>query len=502
MHTLFFRYSLAVFALTASLTFSGCKAGPDFRKPEAPVAKSYTASPLPDETVVAPGSGGGAQRFILGQDIPAQWWALFHSEALNSLISQALADNPTLAAAQATLRQALELRQAQAGALLPSLDANVSAQRKKISGASIGQPNANIGTFSLFDASVSISYTLDISGALFRQLEFLQAQIDYQRFLNEAVYLTLTSNLVTTTVRESSLRAQILATQEILVILGKQLAVVESQFQLGSVSYSDVLAEKVQIAQVRATLPPLEQALAQTRHLLAVLAGKLPHEATTLPEFAIEGFELPQELPVSLPSSLVRQRPDIRAAEELFHAASAQVGVATANLYPRITLTSGYGTQASAVDNLFGSGTSIFNLGAGLLQPLFRGGQLTAQRRAALAAYDQAAAQYRAAILQAFQNVADVLQALENDARALQAQAEADAASADAFERTRKQFELGAVSYLSLLNAERQYLQTHLNLVQARAARFADTAALFQALGGGWWNRVPQADELPGASKD
>ena len=261
-----------------------------------------------------------------------------------------------------------------------------------------------------------------------------------------------------------------------------------------------MLTQQTQIAQTRATLPPLEKELSQTRHQLAVLAGRLPSEA--LPEFDLNELQLPQELPVSLPSSLVRQRPDIMASEALLHAASAQVGVATANLYPQITLTGSYGSEANTIGSMFSSSTMIWSLGAGLLQPIFRGGTLTAKRRAAIAAYDQAVAQYRGTVLLAFQNVADVLRALEADARTLRAQADAEAAAHDTLELTQKQFQLGAVSYLSLLNAERQYQQVRISLVQAQALRFADTAALFQALGGGWWNQRPREDAAAKTNKE
>jgi NodT family efflux transporter outer membrane factor (OMF) lipoprotein len=490
----FFGFLLAVSALVAS-ALSGCTVGPDYRRPEAPSAPAYTAGALPEETAAAPGAeaGGAAQRFVFGRDIPELWWGLFRSEALAALIRQALADSPTYAAAQAALRQAQEIRLAQRGALFPAADATASASRTRFSGAAIGQTGAD--TFTLFNASVNVSYTLDLAGGLRRQLEALQAQVDYQRFQVEGVYLTLTSNIVTTVVKETAVRARLLATRDILALQEKQLEVIENRLRLGDISRSDLLAQRTEIAQTRATLPPLEKELAQTRHQLAVLAGRHPSEGAALPEFDFDSLELPRELPVSLPSSLVRQRPDIRAAEELLHAASAQVGVATANLYPQLTLTGSYGSETDAIGNLFGSGTSIFNLGAGLLQPLFRGGTLNARRRAALAAYDQAEAQYRAAVLQAFQNVADVLRALDADARTLKAQAEAAAAAQDAFDLTRKQFRLGAVGYLSLLNAERQYRQVRINLVEAQAARVADTAALFQALGGGWWNRAPQTEE-------
>ncbi len=483
---------IATIAGVLGMILTGCTVGPDFRRPEAPNTDTYTTTALPEKTASAPGTGGEEQRFVLGQEIPAQWWTLFHSEALDQLIRRALADSPTLAAAKAALRQARENWRAEAGALFPSVDANASAERKKISGAAFGQPSTNFSPFTLYNASVSVSYMLDIFGGIRRDLEALRAQVDYEGFQLEAAYLALTSNIVTTAVKEASLRAQILATQEILAAQGKQLDLVEQQFQLGGVSRSDVLAQRTQLAQTRSTLPPLEKQLAQTRHQLAVLTGSFPAEAKELPEFDLEGLQLPQELPVSLPSSLVRQRPDIRASEALLHAASAQVGVATANLYPQITLTGSYGSEATKLRDLFESSTTIWRIAAGLVQPVFHGGTLTARRRAAIEAYDKAAAQYQETVLQAFQNVADALRALETDARTLETQAEAEAAAADTLDLTQKQFQLGAVSYLSLLNAERQYQQTRLNLVQAEAARFADTAALFQAMGGGWWKGADQ----------
>jgi NodT family efflux transporter outer membrane factor (OMF) lipoprotein len=373
--------------------------------------------------------------------------------------------------------------------LYPKVDASASVTREKISGAAFGQPNARFSPFTLYNASVNVSYALDFFGGARRELEALESQVDVQRFLLEGAYLTITSNIVTTAVKEASLRAQIQSLQEIMAAQQKQFDLVELQFKLGGAARTDVLAQRTQLAQTRATLPPLEKELAQTRYLLAAFAGRLPSESTALPEFTLEGLQLPAELPVSLPSSLVRQRPDIRATEALLHAASAQVGVATANQYPQVNLTGSFGSMATSSSTLFTSGTGVWSLGAGLLQPLFHGGALSAQRRAAVAAYDQAVAQYRAAVLQAFQNVADVLRALDSDALTLKAQADADESARDSLELTQKQFQLGAVSYLSLLNAERQYQQTRIGLIQAQAARYADTAALFQALGGGWWNR-------------
>jgi len=476
-----------VFAL-AGAALGGCAVGPDFHRPEAPTATRYTAAPL-QQTVATPGAGGAAQRFVMGQDIPAQWWTLFHSETLNALVRQALVDSPTLVAAQATLRQAQENLRAQFGAVaFPGVDGGISATRQRISGAAFGSAGRP-GVFDLYNASVKVSYAFDIAGGARRELESLQSAVDYQRFQLEGAYLTLTANIVTTAIQEASLRARLQTTMDIASAQEKQLAVIERQFQLGAVSRSDVLAQRTQVAQTRATIPPLDKALAQARHLLAVLAGKLPSDAV-LPEFNLDSLQLPEALPVSLPSSLVRQRPDVRAAEEVLHQASAQIGVRTAAMFPQFTLSGSFGSEATKASSLFGSGTGVWSVGAGLLQPIFHGGELTAQRRAAVAAYDQAAAQYRETVLQAFQNVADVLRALDADASLLQAQAQADAAAHDMLKLTQTQFRLGATSYLSLLDAQRQFEQTHVNLVQAQAGRYADTAALFQALGGGWWNRT------------
>lgn len=417
------------------------------------------------------------------------------------MIRQALADSPTMAAAQATLREAQENLRARTGTVYyPSVDGIFSVTREKFTGASFGQPSASSNTYNLYNASVNVSYMLDIFGGGRRELEELRAQVDFQRFQLEGTFLTLTSNLVTTAVQEASLRAQIRATQDILAVQEKQLVVVERHFQLGGVSRSDVLAQRAQLAQTRTTLPPLEKQLAQMRHQLAVLAGRFPGEAA-LPVFDLNGLRLPQELPVSLPSSLVRQRPDIRASEELLHAASAQIGVATANLYPKITLTGSLGSNATRIQDLFSSGSSIWSLGAGLLQPIFHGGELTAKRRASVAVYDQAAAQYRETVLLAFQNVADVLRALDLDAQTLKAQTEAETAARESLDITERQFQLGAVDYLSLLNAQRQYQQAMISLAQAQAARFTDTAALFQALGGGWWNHEPEDVAVTTAKK-
>jgi len=472
------------------LVLIGCEVGPNFRRPEPPTTKDYTPTALPEKTSATSGIAGEEQRFLMGQDIPDQWWTLFHSKALDQVIRQALADSPTLVVAQATLREAQENVRALFGEVaFPAVDGNVSAQRQKISGASFGQPNAPGSLFNLFNASVGVSYALDLFGGGRRELEALRSQVDFQSYQLEGAHLTLTSNIVTTAIKEASLRDQIRTTLEMVTSMEKQVGLVERQFLLGGASRSDLLAQQTQLAQTRATLPPLELNLAQTRHLLAVLVGQLPSEAT-LPEFELNALHLPQDLPVSLPSSVIRQRPDVLASEALLHQASAQVGVATAAMFPQITLSGSYGSETTQVHDLFTAGTSVWRLGAGLLQPLFHGGELTAKRRAAIAAYDQAAAQYRETVLEAFQNVADVLRALELDADLLKAQAEAEASARESLNMTQKQFELGAVNFLSLLDAQRQQRLAQVILIQAQARRYSDTVALFQALGGGWWNRA------------
>jgi NodT family efflux transporter outer membrane factor (OMF) lipoprotein len=479
----------------SALLLAGCAVGPDFRAPAPPQATRYTESPLPATTVGAPGAAGAPQRFVDGGTVAQQWWTLFRSEPLDGLIRGAVAESPTLAAAAATLRQAQEAYAAQSGALLyPAVDGNLSAARNKLGNEGAG----TAGIFSVYNASVSVSYALDAFGRNQRELEGLQAQVDYRGFQLDGAYLALTSNLVTAAVREASLRAQIAATREIIAAEERQLELVNRQLELGAVGRLAVLAQDTQVSQVRATLPPLERDLARTRHLVAVLAGRPPSEAS-LPAFELTGFELPQELPVSLPSELVRQRPDIRAAEAQLHQASAAIGVATANLYPQITLSGSFGAQSARFGDWIG-GPSIWGIGAALLQPLFNGGQLQAERRAALAAYDAAAAQYRDTVLHAFGDVADALRALEDDARTLGAQAAAESLARDTLELTQRQYRLGAVSYLALLVAQRQYQQARIALVQAQAARYADVAALFGALGGGWWDRAVPAAPAVAAS--
>jgi len=474
---------------STALLLAGCAVGPDFERPAAPAITGYTPDPLPARTAATDGAGGESQTFAMGEAVAGEWWTLFESPALNTLVAQALKNNPSLQEAQASLRQADEILAAQYGLLYPSVDGNFSLQRQKSFGAFGGGGGAaSIPAYTITTASVSVSYGLDIFGIARRTVESTTAQAEVARFQMEAAYLTLTSNVVAAAVQQAALREQIAATQDILDAQNQQRGVLRRQLELGGIPEAELLQQESAVAQTRATLPPLQKQLAQTTNQLLALVGRFPSEDLG-DAFDLAALKLPRELPVSLPSRLVEQRPDIRASEAALHAASAQIGVATASMLPQLTLNGNYGTSASRVEDLFSAGTGIWSIGANVLQPLFHGGELLHKRRAAVAAYDAAAARYRGTVLGAFQNVADVLRALELDAEALNAQVTAERAAATNLDIARQQLQIGGTSFLTFLDAQRIHQQARIALVQAQANRYADTAALFVALGGGWWNR-------------
>ncbi len=478
---------------TAALLLTGCAVGPDFQRPAPPKVERYTPQPLPAQTAAVGGTRGGeAQRFVQDMDIPGQWWTLFHSKPLNRVIEQALKANPDLEAAQAALRGAWENVYAQQGALFPSVAASFSPTRHETSGSLTVVAVNNSYIYSLHTAQVTVTYTLDVFGGTRRQIEALKAQADDQRFQLEAAYLTLTSNVVAAAIQEAALRGQIDTTRKLIEIQSHSLELLKRQYALGQVATADVAAQEAALAQAQAALPPLAKQLAQQRDLLARLIGRFPIEELA-EKFDLSLLELPQELPLSLPAKLVEQRPDVRSAEEQLHAASAEIGVSIANRLPNITLSGDLGTSALKIAQMFAPGTGFWDLAADMTQPIFQGGTLLHRQRAAEAAYAQAAAQYRSTVLTAFQNLADALHAIQSDADALKAAVAAEQAAGKSLAIARRTLELGNISYLALLNAEQTYLQTALTLVQARANRYADTAVLFAALGGGWWNRTDVA---------
>lgn len=481
---------LSLAGILATTVLSGCMVGPDFHPPKAPNASRYNETPLPAKTASTPaaGKGGKAQVFVYRKDIPDDWWHLYHSEELNSLINMGIANSPNLEAAYAALRQAQENLNVQIGnSLFPAFNTQVSGQRQLFSAASTGDtiPSGNI--FNNFNVALNVSYTLDVWGGARRQIEALAAQVDYQQFQLIAAYLTLTSNIVITSVNAASFQAQLDATKSLLTLQEDQLRVLQNQYRLGAISMADVLSQQTLVSQTRATIPNLQKSLSQNLHALSALVGAYPDRP--MPILRLSQLHLPTHLPVSLPSELVRQRPDVRASEALLHAASAQIGVATANLLPQFNLTGAYGWQSSTPSGLFATKTNAWSYGMQITQPIFQGGALFAQRRAAIAAYDQSFAQYKQTVLQAFQNVADTLRALDTDARALRDLKDAELAAARNLRLSKDQYRLGGVSYLTLLNAQQQYQQTVINRIQTQASRYNDTATLFQALGGGWWHK-------------
>jgi NodT family efflux transporter outer membrane factor (OMF) lipoprotein len=383
--------------------------------------------------------------------------------------------------------------------LFPSVDASAGVTRGNTN--YFGQLAPGQSVFNVYNAGVSVNYTLDLFGGVRRGIEAQSAQADFQQFQLEGTYLSLAANVVTASVREASLRGQIEANEEIIDVYRQQLDLVEKQHEIGAKSLADVLVIRTQVATVRAQLPALRQALAETETQLAVYLGQFPAKSE-LAKVDLDALTLPHEVPVTVPSELARQRPDIRAAEAELHRATAEVGIATANLYPQITLGGTYGSQALQSDNLFSGGTKAWSLGASLLQPLFHGGTLRAQKRAAQAGLDKAAADYQTTVLGAFQNVADSLHALELDAENLHAQSDAVVSAHKSLDLVRVQYKDGAASYLAVLDATRQYQQARIGLIQARAARLADTAALYAALGGGWKEGMAPAlaqDQPPAA---
>jgi NodT family efflux transporter outer membrane factor (OMF) lipoprotein len=481
------RVRLAAGALIASL--SACAVGPNFKRPAPPADTGYGSAPTQGQTTAADGTGGNVQHFVAGADIPAQWWTLFQSPQLNHLIEQALKANPNVGAAQAALRQAHELYLVQRTSYLPTVQGGFAGDRSEFPTGTLTSPTvASSSTYTLYTAQLTLSYAPDIFGATRRQVEIAKAQEESNRFQLEATYLTLSSNVVVTAVQEASLRGQIAATERLLVLQRQLTDTVRHQRQLGTASDLDLLAQQSAEAQTAQTLPPLQKQLGQTRDALTALLGRLPSQE---PEetFRFDELTLPGDLPVSLPSKLIEQRPDVRQAEENLHAASAAVGVALANMLPQFSIDADLGSSALKLGQLFTPYTGFWDVGASLTQTLFDAGALLHKRRAADAALDQAAAQYRAAVILACQNVADTLRALQADADALKASAEAEQAAKRTFDLAQRQRALGTISLVAVLNAEQSYRQSELALVQAQANRYSDTAGLFQSLGGGWWNR-------------
>ncbi|MEO8837844.1 MAG: efflux transporter outer membrane subunit [Herbaspirillum sp.] len=473
-------HSLAVLMLAGLL--AGCAAGPDFKQPAAPVVATYTVAPTSEQMVSIATALGGAQHLVEGAVIGDAWWHTLGSSQLDALIDRALQANPTLVSAQATLRQAQELYAAKSGATrYPQVDAGINAQRQRFNPGALGQAG-EAREFGLYSASIGVHYQLDLAGGNRRALEALAARTDYRRYQLRGARLTLAANIASTAVTQARLAGQIQATDAMLQAQEEQLKLAHERVRLGQAAPDDVLALQTQVEQTRAGLPLLRKQSQQSEHLLAVLAGQAPG-AGGLPSFTLEDFTLPPNLPLVVPSELVRRRPDIQAAEALLQVANAEYGVAIARLYPQINLSANLGSQALSTAALFGGGSVIWSLVGQLTQPLFNPG-LPAEKRAALAAFDAAAANYQSVVLESLRNVADILGALDNDAQRLNALATADAAAQGSVQSMQRQYRLGATSYIQLLTAQQQAQQNRINLVAGQAERLVDSIAWYQAMGG------------------
>ena len=466
------------------LFLQACTVGPKYHPPAAPTVTTYTPQPQSTATVSSTGAAGGPQHFDSSADLPAQWWTLFHSAQVDAMVREALTNSPTLDAATARLKQAQEELRARTGATkYPTVTGNASVQGEQVNLAAYGIPFPNPSPFALLNGSIGVSYALDLFGGNRRLIEGLRAQTEYQQWQLEGARLMLAGNVVSSAIGQAQLSAQIRITRQIITVRQQQVEIAEERYRAGGASEYDVRSQRTLLAQSQAMLPPLEERLDLTNDQLALLMGKAPGQAQ-VQGISLDRLELPQELPLSVPSSLARQRPDIRAAESMLHRASADVGVATANLFPQIVISGSGG----ALGTSFSSGGDTWNIGAALAQPIYNGGALRAEKRKAQAAYDEANSQYRQTVLQAFEQVADTLSSIRNDARTLQARTDAATEAAAAFELARQRYQAGGISRLALLDAQGQQLDTALDRTESAANRMRDTAALFQALGGGWWN--------------
>ncbi|MET0332268.1 MAG: efflux transporter outer membrane subunit [Dyella sp.] len=478
--------SLLGVALVACL-LGGCAVGPDFKPPATPTGQGYAPTPLPPVTAATDDRDGAAQRLVAGKDVPSQWWQAFGNASLDALVTDALARNQDIAAAQAALRAAQESVRAQRGAYLPTVSASVDPSRQKTGQELSSAVFSNEQLYTLTTAQVSVSYTPDLWGANRRQVESLLAQAQAQRFELAATAQSLSANLVNAVIAQASLRAQLRANQAIVAAQTQLLDSLRRQFAVGQVARAALLAQQSALAQAQAALPPLQSQLAQQGDLLAALDGRDP-DAPRAAALELDQLHLPTELPLSLPAALVAQRPDVRAAQAQMHAASAQIGVAEAARLPNVQINADVGSAGGGVGSLFESGGGFWSLGSSLAQTLFDGGTLKHRQRAAEALYLQSAAQYRASVLGALQNVADVLQAMQADARALTAASDAAKAADGSLAIAQQQQAAGDLSGNTVLTAQIAQQQAQIALVQARSARYSDTVALFQALGGGWWS--------------
>ncbi|GGP28289.1 efflux transporter outer membrane subunit [Silvimonas amylolytica] len=467
---------------TLACALGACAVGPDFNTPAPPDTDHWTAGP----TVASlPAADGASQQLVSSELAPEHWWTLFGSRQINDWVDQALAHNQNLLQAKASLQQAQEQLNAETGATqYPQVDLKVGAQRQKIDLAAFGITNVpSPPPFNLYNVSLNVAYTFDLFGANRRQLEALSATVDYQAFELQAARLAVAGNVVTAAIRLAAVRSQLETTQQLLATQRQQLQIMQQRLGAGGIAVLDIHNQQALLAQTDAALPPLQKQASQLEHQLAVYLG-VPPAKLAVGDLTLHEITLPANLPLTVPSAMARQRPDIRAAEALLHQASAQVGVATANLYPQLTLSGSIGSERTGAHDLT-NGLNVWNIGLGLMQPLFHGGELQARKRGAQAAWQGATAAYQQTVLTGLQQVADALTAIDADSSTLAARNQVRAQNDAILQTTRARYAAGGVSMMQLLDSQRQQQQSALDEISTRADRLADSAALIQALGGG-----------------
>lgn len=480
-------FGRALGVAVVAFVLSGCSPlGPDFVRPLFSTSETYVPQ-QPSEVEAANIRGGNVQTLVRGMDIPGQWWTLFKSEELDTLIKTAFAEHPTIGAATAALRSANEQLAAQRASLLPTLQLGLDGNQNQTPANIAPVPVTGQSAYGLLAGRLQVTYLLDVWGAKSRRVESAQALASVQCFQVQAAYLTLASSIAVAAIEEAALREELRAKAAIVNAQRQTLDVVTRQTQAGLITGQEVAAQRAALAQVESTLPAIRKALSLQRNQLAVLSGALPN-APPSQEFQLADFQLPRELPLTLPSRLLEHRPDVRAAIEQLRSSSALIGVARANQFPQFMLSASAAPQTLALDGLLSPVSLGANFGLGILQTLFDGGALAAKRRQAVADFEKAQADYRLTVLNAFREVADALRSLEYDAQALAAAVNAERAAEESLAVARRRLELGDVTYTAVLTAELLYQQTLMARVRAQANRLLATASLLQALGGGWWN--------------
>ena len=481
------RHARLTLLAGATLTLAACSFGPNGEPPAMPQPAHYGAEVQPTQTVPAQGV---TQQFVVGAKPVPEWWKLYQSEALNALVDEGLHNSPTLAATDKSLAAAREQLRAQIGSsMLPTIDLGGQATRNRA--LAIPEAGPNTFLYNIFVGQLQAHYTFDLFGAARLADAALAARVNVQAYQFDAARRALAANIVTAAITSAALHAQIDTTEQLVTLANDDARDAARRYALGAISHADMLNAQQSAASLSAGLPGLKQQWTTTRHALAVLIGRTPDAAPA--DLDLAQLHVPEQVPVVVPSELLRTRPDIQAADAAVKAAAADVGVATAQMYPSLSLTASMGQGGFSWPLALSGAGAIWAVAGSLSQPIFHGGALFAQRRAAMATYDAATEQYKQTVLTAFQNVADTLAALEHDAQALDASNVAARAAQGISDETAARYRLGAVPVSAARSSEQQFRNARLDEIRYTGARLTDTAALFQAMG------TPPVDEAGAA---